>query len=285
MTGRYSIRHLTTYRYGERMARGHTVTHLIPRSSGAQQLESSLVTISPMPGERFEFEDAFGNHVVQFVVAEPHDMLTIESTSTVTVNAPAPVTDRTPWDAPIRWRADVEGFVAPSPFATPTESVEEFARPSFSPGRPIADVARDLCHRIFSEFCFDPSFSEVATPVDDVLRERRGVCQDFSHLAIACLRAFRIPARYVSGYLETFPAEGEIKLFGADASHAWCSVALGDGTWLDLDPTNDQVPPVHHIVTAYGRDYLDVAPVQGVVIGPMATQDLTVAVDVTRWDV
>ena len=284
MSTRYSVSHLTTYRYGEKMTRGHTVTHLVPRNTRNQDLEGINIVIHPEPGERFEFDDAFGNRVVQFVVAAQHDSLVIDARSTVLVDTPALATDRTPWDEIVSWPPDVAGFVAPSPMATPTELVEEFARPSFVPGRAVVDVARDLCHRIFVEFVFDPSFSEVATPVDDVLRARRGVCQDFAHLAISCLRAFGLPARYVSGYLETLPPPGQPKLVGADASHAWCSVALGDGTWLDFDPTNDQLPPLRHIVTAYGRDYLDVAPVLGVVVGPMATQELAVAVDVTRWD-
>lgn len=280
MTARYEVRHRTTYRYSERMTRGHTVAHLVPRSGARQVLEHSDVTVSPEPGERFEFVDAFGNHVLQFVVAQPHDSLVIDARSTVIVHAHAVSADRTPWDAPHRWAPEVAGFAAPSVFACPSEMIEVFARPMFAAGRPIVDVAHDLCHRIFSEFTFDPSFSEVATPVDEVIRARRGVCQDFAHLAIACLRTFGLPARYVSGYLETVPPPGQIKLVGADASHAWCSVALGDGTWLDFDPTNDQVPPQRHIVTAYGRDYLDVAPVQGVVVGPMASQSLEVAVDV-----
>ena len=281
---RYSIVHRTTYRYAERMTRGHTVTHLVPRNDAGQLLEHTSLSINPAPAEQFEFVDAFGNRVVQFVVTEPHDALVIESTSTVEVTTPAAPRDTTAWDAVHDWPPEVAGFASPSPFASPTEAVEEFARPSFLPGRPVASVAEDLCRRIYRDFVFDASFSEVATPVDDVLRARRGVCQDFAHLAVACLRAYGIPARYVSGYLETLPAPGEPKLQGVDASHAWCSVALDDGTWLDFDPTNDQMPPTHHIVTAYGRDYLDVAPVQGVVVGPMAHQELTVAVDVTRCD-
>lgn len=280
MSERYSVRHRTTYRYSERMTRGHTVAHLVPRTGARQVLESITIAVEPEPGERFEFDDAFGNRVLQFVVAAPHDSLIIEAVSTVVVGPHAVSPDRTAWDAPHDWAPEVAGFAAPSCMASPTEAVEEFARSVFIPGRTIVDVAHELCSRIFREFVFDPSFSEVATPVDDVIRARRGVCQDFAHLAIACFRTFGLPARYVSGYLETVPPPGQSKMIGADASHAWCSVALGDGTWLDLDPTNDQIPPQHHIVTAYGRDYLDVAPVQGVVVGPMATQTLAVAVDV-----
>ncbi len=137
---------------------------------------------------------------------------------------------------------------------------------------------------IFREFLFDPSFSDVSTPLTEVIRARRGVCQDFAHLALAGLRSVGLPARYVSGYLETEPPPGYAKLTGADASHAWCSVALPGvvGGWLDLDPTNDQVPPRHHVTVAWGRDYADVAPVRGVVLGPPAGQELEVAVDVER---
>ena len=280
MTTRYDVRHRTQYRYGDMMSRGHTLTHLVPRGDGGQSLVRSTITIEPEPADRFEFTDAFGNRVLQFVVAVPHDRLTIVADSTVEVTEPWPSSDRTPWDAARRYPHDVAGFVAPSPFACPTTLVEGFARPSFPPGRPIADVARDLCRRIFTGFTFDPTSTDVATPLSDVLRERRGVCQDFAHLGVACLRSFGLPARYVSGYLETFAPPGDAALVGADASHAWCSVALGDGTWFDFDPTNDQAPPPRHVVVAYGRDYLDVAPVQGVVVGPVAPQELFVGVDV-----
>lgn len=277
----YHVRHRTEYRYGELMSRGHTVTHLVPCAVPGQRLLSSVVTVDPVPEERFEFDDAFGNRVVQFVVATSHDHLTVVADCDVEVTEVPQSVDRTAWDAGSRWPPDLAGFVAPSSSASPTTGVEAFALPSFVPGRSITDVARDLCRRIFEEFAFDPSFTEVATPLAEVLSAHRGVCQDFAHLAVSCLRAFGLPARYVSGYIETLPLPGFPRLVGADASHAWCSVALGDGTWFDFDPTNDQAPPTRHVVVAYGRDYLDVAPVLGVVIGPVTTQQLTVEVDVS----
>lgn len=285
MTTRYRVRHRTEYRYGEPMSRGHTVTHLAPRSGPSQVVKEWSVTVDPSPDERFEFDDAFGNRVVQFVVGTPHDRLSIVAESEVDVLVPVSPTDRTPWDAGHHWSPSVSGFVAPSPFATATADVESFARWSFAPGRPIVEVARDLCGRIFREFSFDPTFTVVATPLAEVLQARRGVCQDFAHLAVASLRAFGLPARYVSGYVETFPPAGELKLVGADASHAWCSVALGDGSWFDFDPTNDHAPPTGHVVLAFGRDYLDVAPVHGVVVGPITVQELMVEVDVTSHHV
>jgi transglutaminase-like putative cysteine protease len=278
---RYQVRHRTAYQYSEAMTRGHTVTHLLPRRSPRQTVLEATVEVDPAPDERFEFDDAFGNAVVQFVLAAAHDRLEVIANSVVLVEDAAPVTDTTPWDAPTTWAPPLAGFVAASPFAVPAEAVEEFARPSMDPGRPIAEAATDLCRRIFEEFVFDPASTDIATPLADVLRQRRGVCQDFAHLAVGCLRAFGLPARYVSGYVETISPPGRPKLVGSDASHAWCSVGLGDGTWFDLDPTNNQAPPTGHVVVAYGRDYLDVAPVLGVVVGPPATQELTVEVDVS----
>lgn len=281
---RYRVRHRTTYRYSERMTRGHTLTHLVPASTDYQSVESFDLNIEPEPLERLEYDDAFGNRVVQFVIAQPHAELVIDMQTTVRVLPGPSRDDGVRWDDVLLFPPSVAGFAAPSQLAVPSDAVREFAAQSFVPGRTIIEVTRDLCSRIFHEFVFDPNFSEVSTPVDDVLRARRGVCQDFAHLAIACLRSFGLPARYVSGYLETVPPPGKPKLVGADASHAWCSVALPDGSWVDFDPTNDQFPPARHVVTAYGRDYLDVAPVLGVVVGPMATQELLVAVDVNRID-
>jgi len=281
---RYRVHHRTTYRYSERMTRGHTLTHLVPATNDHQTVEAFELSIQPEPLERLAYDDAFGNRVVQFVIAQPHAELVIDMHTTVRVLQPAVGDHPARWDDMHRFPPSVAGFAAPSQRAVPSDAVRNFAAPSFVPGRTIAEVARDLCGRIFREFVFDPSFSEVSTPVDEVLQARRGVCQDFAHLAIAALRSFGLPARYVSGYLETLPPPGQPKLVGADASHAWCSVALPDGSWLDFDPTNDQFPPARHVVTAYGRDYLDVAPVLGVVVGPMATQELVVEVDVNRVD-
>lgn len=139
-----------------------------------------------------------------------------------------------------------------------------------------------MCHEIFTTFEFDPSFTELSTPLATVLANRRGVRQDFAHLSIAVLRSLGLPARYVSGYIETDPPEGEPRVFGADASHAWCSVWLGVDGWLDMDPTNDHVAPQRHVTLARGRDYGDVTPVRRVVIGPSTTQTLDVNVDVSR---
>jgi transglutaminase-like putative cysteine protease len=169
-----------------------------------------------------------------------------------------------------------------SPLVSVDDDIIAYARPSFPPGRPLHEGAVDLAHRIFTDFTFDPGFTDVTTPLADVVVSRRGVCQDFAHLAIGCLRALRLPARYVSGYIETSPPPGERKLTGSDASHAWLGVYVPGYGWFDLDPTNDQAPPQRHVTVAWGRDYGDVAPLRGVVFGPVVDQELSVAVDVTR---
>jgi transglutaminase-like putative cysteine protease len=180
---------------------------------------------------------------------------------------------------------DVSPFVPSSPLVDVEPLHRELAAltaDAFPPGSDLVTGVRDLCHTIYTGFAFDPSFSDVSTPLVTVLEAGRGVCQDFAHLGVACLRSLGLAARYVSGYIETEPPEGEERLIGADASHAWFSVWVPGWGWLDVDPTNDHVPPARHVTVAWGRDYADVTPVRGVVIGPAATQELSVSVDVQR---
>ena len=162
------------------------------------------------------------------------------------------------------------------------DALRAIAEEAFTPHRPIVDATRDLCHHIYETFDYDSTFTDVSTPLSAVLEGRRGVCQDFAHLAAGCLRSLGLAARYVSGYIETDPPPGGQRLVGADASHAWCSVWVPQQGWLDFDPTNDRLPTNRHVTVAWGRDYGDVAPVRGVVIGPAVDQTLTVEVDVQR---
>jgi len=157
----------------------------------------------------------------------------------------------------------------------------EYAAPSFQPDRPLVDVVTDLMQRIYHDFIYDPTFTTIATPLSEVLTHRRGVCQDFAHLAIGCLRSFGIPARYISGYMETVPAPGKPRLVGADASHAWFAVYVPDVGWLDFDPTNNKIPHDQHITLAWGRDYADVTPLKGIAFGG-GQHTLSVSVDVMR---
>lgn len=290
---RYRVVHRTTYAYGARMSSGSTLAHLVPRDSPHQRVTAGDLTVVPLPDERVDWLDAFGNCASFVAINGPHDSLELVSTSTVAVspdpfdpNAPREVV---PWEGVAARLDDDLGpdalgarmFRVASRLVPTTTDVHDYAAISFRSDRDVVDAVADLCHRIYEDFDFDPSFSDVTTPVSDVLAHRRGVCQDFAHLALACLRSHRLPARYVSGYIETLPSPGAPKLVGSDASHAWVSVYVPDHGWIDVDPTNNQLPARRHVTTAWGRDYSDVAPVQGVVLGPSTHQVLEVAVDVT----
>jgi transglutaminase-like putative cysteine protease len=220
----------------------------------------------------------------------PHRALSVVSRTEVEV-APGPelVAGASPaWelvrDQARRPRAagwlDAAGFVFPSPYVTISTAAAAYASPSFTPGRPVLEAALELSSRIHADFTYDQRATTVATPVDEVLVRRRGVCQDFAHLALACLRALGVPARYVSGYLATTPPPGKQKVIGADASHAWLAVYSPDTGWLDLDPTNDVVPGERHITLGWGRDFGDVTPIRGVIMGG-GDHDLHVSVDVS----
>jgi transglutaminase-like putative cysteine protease len=174
-------------------------------------------------------------------------------------------------------------FVLDSPFIAVDNTLREYARPSFTPGRPILDAVRDLMRRIFTEFVYDPNFTTIITPLNTVLEHRRGVCQDFAHLMIGGIRSMGLAARYVSGYLETLPPPGKEKLQGSDASHAWLAVYVPGQGWVDFDPTNHQMPTNQHITTAWGRDYSDVTPLKGTIFGG-GSHILQVSVDVTRMN-
>ena len=304
---RYRVVHRTSYRYSTFMTASHTLTVLEPRSSDGQVTEATVVVVDPVPEVQISHVDEFGNTLVYLSVVEPHDHLVITATHEVDV-APLPTwptaeRDERSWEDVVALLAQANATGAdglrtagdddalevlrlcyPSPLVPAVAGVADYAAPSFPPGRGLAAAAADLCHRIATDFRFDNTFTEVSTPIDVVLQHRRGVCQDFAHLAIACLRSQGLAARYISGYLETDPPPGKPKLVGTDASHAWCAVWSPDHGWLEIDPTNDQSPPQRHVVVAWGRDYGDVAPVSGVVFGPPASQKLTVEVDVARLD-
>lgn len=290
---RFEVVHRTEYRYGKPMIDGYTVAHLLPRDTLWQTVEVAEVTVEPGCDERIEHVDAFGNTVIRLGIHRPHDHLVLTGRSVVCV-AVQPIegsgsSGSPTWDDTAMLLRHARGDVAleVGPFVAATAStpsspeLDELTADVFVPGRPLVEVVALLSRRIHTALDFDPSFSDVSTPLADVLRARRGVCQDFAHLMLAALRAHGLAARYVSGYLETDPPPGQPKLAGTDASHAWCGVwdpVLG---WFDVDPTNDQLPPRRHVTCAWGRDYFDVAPVRGVVIGPSAAQTLRVGVDVT----
>lgn len=288
---RYAVQHRTAYRYDPAMTDGYTLAYVTPRPTPYQTVERADVRIDPQPDECAEHIDLFGNRVLQFGVHHTHDSLVLDATSEVVV-VPRPRPEPGPaWEAVVEELRGLRGGAALSvrPLAASSPYVDldrhgtalqGLAAQAFLPGRPVVEGARSLCRTIYTEFVYDPAFTDISTPLSVVLEARRGVCQDFAHLAAGCLRAIGLAARYVSGYLET--RRPEEALVGSDASHAWCSVWVPGQGWIDFDPTNDHLPTDRHVTVAWGRDYGDVAPVRGVVIGPTARQTLTVDVHVIR---
>ena len=284
----YKITHTTVYTYTETVPICHNEVHLTPREHPRQARLASRLAVRPQPASIDTQLDYFGNHVSFFAIEVGHERLTVTASSRVRISEPAPPLPlATAWEA-IRDRFATE---AGGRFSRPVSSLSirrtspcrgelaAYAGKSFTSGRPWLEALLDLTRRIHTEFRYDQSATIVSTPLDEVLRLRRGVCQDFAHLEIGCLRSLGLPARYVSGYLVTTPPPGQPRLIGADASHAWVSAFSPDYGWIDVDPTNDQIPSTKHITLAWGRDYSDVAPIKGVFIGG-GRHGMSVSVDV-----
>ncbi|MEM7576074.1 MAG: transglutaminase family protein [Planctomycetota bacterium] len=276
----YAIRHETEYRYAQPVTLEHVSAHLRPRAVAFQTCQNFALDITPTPMQLREYCDYFGNPCTHFMIEGPHERLLVSATCRVHVRDRDKPTEGgcSAWES-LRdaLRADVSQagleafqYTFDSPLASGSHELRSYVSKSFKPGRPVFDAAQDLNRRIHQDFTFDPVATDVTTPVSKVFAERRGVCQDFAHLMIACLRTIGLPARYVSGYLRTEPPPGKPRLIGADASHAWVSVygaAAGGSGWLDLDPTNDCVVGSDHVTVAWGRDFADVTPVKGVILG------------------
>ena len=283
----YTITHNTKYEYSDPVPVCHNLVHLQPRSFPAQECKSFRLVVHPEPNDVRQQLDAYGNHVTYFSVEQAHLGLNITSTSEIEVRKKKLVTSGVAWDELVgQLRADrspsyleAYEFAFPTDRTKPFKDLNAFARESFGSGRPVIDAVKDLTHRIFTEFHYDPRATNVSTPIRTVFSSRRGVCQDFAHLQLACLRGLGLATRYVSGYLRTIPPPGKERLVGADASHAWVSVFCGDAGWVDFDPTNDVIPSTDHATLAWGRDYYDVAPIRGVILGG-GTHEMSVSVDV-----
>lgn len=287
----YQVRHETHYRYDSEVSLAHNRAMLTPRRLVHQHLLSSSLSTQPDTGYRDTFIDVFGNTVQSFSIERPHRELIILAESLVEVHPRAgqlSLGGIPPWEHCAELARNDAGperiFCHDSPLAVGTAEIVAYAAPSFPPGRSLAEAVSDLTSRIHRDFVYQPGATTIGTPAAEVLHRRAGVCQDFAHLQLACLRSVGLAARYVSGYLETRPPAGQARLTGADASHAWCSVRQLDGTWLDLDPTNDLIGPSSHITVAWGRDYGDVAPIAGVIFAGRVGSTLNVAVDITRVD-
>lgn len=285
----FEFSHKTVYRYTAPVGQSYHLLHLAPRPHPRQRVIRHALLIAPHPASRNDFIDYFGNPASAISIESSHSELLIHSRGLIEVNAPQPSSPAAsaPWEIVARRCAqtgraadlDVAQYAPQSRYTPFSSTVRRFAEASFPPSRPVLDCAADLAARIHRGFAYDEDATEVTTTIEEVLRIKRGVCQDFAHLMIAALRIMGVPARYVSGYLLTHPPAGANKLVGADASHAWVSVWAPDTGWVDFDPTNNMRPGEEHITIAYGRDFQDVSPVTGVLLGGGAHQ-AEVAVDV-----
>jgi len=286
----YEVTHKTEYRYRADVSDSYGQLHLLPRNLPGQRCHAAEVVIEPSPEDYRERLDYFGNRVSYLAIHRPHRTLTVTATSTVEVDdRPGELSlfGNRPWEqardavrhGDVLDPLDAVQYALDSPLIA-ASALADYASVTFTPGRPLLDAVTDICHRIYVDFAYSPGSTSVTTPLAEVLAGRKGVCQDFAHIGIACLRSMGLAARYVSGYLETLPPPGQPKLKGADGSHAWLSVLVPQAGWLDLDPTNDQLVNSRYIVTAYGRDYSDVPPLSGVIYTTGKTESLRVSVDV-----
>lgn len=285
---KYQIDHRTIYNYVAPVVQSHHILHLTPRVVPHQNILSQMLIIDPAPASRLDFIDHNQNPTANVTIEQDHSSLQFHAQSQIEVLSPPPeITKSPPWEEVVNLAlqsTDLElvPYSCWSRLTPPSAEILEYVKTSFTPQRPIHEAALDLTARIYEEFTFDNSATDVSTPISDVLKMKRGVCQDFAHLQIACLRTLRLPTRYVSGYLLTHPPEGMQKLAGSDASHAWLSLWCGNELgWVDLDPTNNMIPYNEHITYAYDMDYDDVSPISGVLIGG-GSQTVTVAVDVVQ---
>ncbi|AMV16381.1 transglutaminase N-terminal domain-containing protein [Planctomyces sp. SH-PL14] len=287
---KYRIVHITRYSGTEPISVGHNEAWLTPRDSTSQKCLNHTLDIRPEPSITSRRTDYFGNTVTQFSFNQGYRALTVTAVNEVDLQIPTrPTTVDPAWETvveSVRRHQTPEDLTAyefgfDSPRCKARDEFAEYGRVSFYPGRPILEALSDLMRRIHTEFRYDTLATSVTTPVDQVFKLRKGVCQDFSHLMISILRSLGLAACYVSGYLRTLPPPGRPRLVGADASHAWLSAWCGPMGWVDLDPTNNKIPDVDHITVARGRDYGDVAPLKGVYIGG-GKHELTVSVDVSE---
>ncbi|WP_372759945.1 transglutaminase N-terminal domain-containing protein [Litorivivens sp.] len=289
---KYKIKHTTHYRYSSQVSMCFNEARLTPLNNAHQSCSKNQFTITPAPEVTHSRVDYYGNQVTSFDILTPHRELV------VTVQSEVQVSDHSQDGLFYRdhtWEyvrdtiqssrngdlLELREYILNSPLIPETLGIREYAELSFQPKRPLLDAVMDLNQRIFTEFKYDPQSTTISTPLEDVLKNRHGVCQDFAHLGIACLRAMGLPAAYVSGYLETLPPPGEEKLEGSDASHAWLAVYMPDYGWMQFDPTNNLMVGEQHIMLGFGRDFADVSPLKGVIYGGDA-HTLSVSVDVAR---
>lgn len=290
---RYEVRHRTTYTYEGPVESCYERGFLHPRETPTQRVVSNRVHVSPEPDVLTEHVDHFGNRSSYVEIRTPHTELVVEKTSVLDVSWQQPDLDAlNRWTVATAAAAIAEDadpveraeHLLPSPLVQAAPAVADYARSVIGPETPLGDALIGITRGIFRDFEYRSGATTVRTTLPELLELRAGVCQDFAHLALGCLRSLGLPARYVSGYLETQPPPGQKKLEGSDASHAWLSVLVPGGAWIDLDPTNDQLCDSRYVVTAWGRDFRDVSPLKGVIFTESKGSSLSVAVDVNRVD-
>lgn len=280
-TARYQITHETHYRYAAPVSLSQQLLHLQAREMPYQRSLQQQLTIQPEPSDSQALEDSFGNPYTRLAFNQPHDQLLVVSTMTIDVLArhTDDFKDSIPWQKVVdlcRYRGQQSystelinalPYRFQSPYIPLKHQFADYAASCFDKDKPLLLAVQDLMHKIFKEFTFDPKATHIGTPLLEVLEKKRGVCQDYAHFMIACLRSLGLPTRYVSGYLLTHPPEGQARLIGADASHAWLAVYCPKLGWVDFDPTNNLIPNTEHITMAWGRDFSDVSPLRGVILG------------------
>jgi transglutaminase-like putative cysteine protease len=286
----FEVSHKTFYSYSAPVVQSHHLTHLEPRAHERQRIFRHSLLIEPAPASRIRLRDYSGNPLSILVIEQSHTELLLHARTTIEVEAPATadLKKTSQWNdvAVALGRTEsvqdlsVVQYICPSRWTPKLRDAANYAKPSFPVGRPVLEGVLDLTKRIHADFKYDPRATDATTEVQEVFKLGRGVCQDFAHLEIACLRALGLPARYVSGYLLTRPPEGQTKLAGADASHAWISAWAPETGWVDFDPTNNMIPGEEHITISAGRDFNDVSPISGVLLGG-GEHSVDVAVDVT----
>lgn len=290
---KYTIRHSTRYKYALPVGSCYNLAYVMPRNTKTQQIEATQIELTPAATTQTIRTDYFGNQFLQFSIEKDHNELELTITSCITVKDTAN-TINLDFGTPCAYvqyllkngkdndTINAREFILDSPMVQQHQDLADYAAPLFAADRPYLSAVMELTQRIFTDFTYDPEFSDIATPLTDVFKHKRGVCQDFAHLAIGCLRSLGYPARYVSGYLETVPPPGQKKLVGADATHAWFAVYSPGEGWFEFDPTNNKITGEQHITTAWGRDYSDVTPLKGVIFGGGHSPQLVVSVDVQR---
>ncbi len=285
----YKVQHQTVYSYETDVSLSQQLLRLTPRGSAFQTVEHAGIVIDPQPVMRRQNSDYFGNIITRLALQEPHRRLSIQASSSIRITPPEAISpdQSPPWEQVLAAvskpathdAGTAAGFCFPSPYVDIPPNIGELVHDLFGPGKPMLRAVMDLTSRIYNDFTYRGGVTDIWTPVASVLRDRQGVCQDFAHLQIAALRSLGLPAKYVSGYLLTHPPAGKPRLVGSDESHAWLSVWLPEQGWVDFDPTNNSMPSHEHILLAWGRDYGDVSPIKGFIVGGGAHK-LKVSVDV-----